>query len=50
MEIKDLNETQLFHDLEIYLSQLQVQCPSFTDVSFDIVKMYVSEIKLRVIP
>jgi len=43
--IKDLTTKELFEDLEYYVNYAQIQSPSFVDKTFDIIKMYIEELK-----
>ena len=45
--IKDLNNKEIIEDIEYYLNYAQVQSPPFVDKTFEIIKKYINELKLR---
>ncbi len=45
--IKDLNKKQIIEDIEYYLNYAQAQSPAFVDKTFEIIKKYINELKLR---
>ena len=46
-KIEDLNNKEIFEDIEYYLNYAQVQPPPFVDKTFEIIRGYINELKLR---
>ena len=46
-KITDLNNKELFEDLNYYINYAQIQSPNFVDNTFEIVRLYVEEVGKR---
>ena len=46
-KIEDLNVKELIEDLEYYVDYANIQCPSFVDNTFNIIREYIKWLKKR---
>lgn len=45
--VKDLTQKEILEDLDYWLTQTQMRCPSFVDEMFDILRTYTKELEKR---